>query len=321
MRLILLLLVFISLSASGQNGGVEIFEKDSLIRRESRPDKGFHHDYLLFIPKGTPKNKHTWLLVEPNNTGKVSDSSAVHLKRAVFAASGRSVGNNISTELKIPLLVPVFPRPESKFLVYTHALDRDTALEETPDLKRLDLQLIAMIKDARGFLQENGIELREKIFMNGFSASATFTNRFLFIHPEMVAAAAMGGLNGKLMLPLETYKGRTLDYPLGLNDFNSLFSKDFNKTAYAAIPQYMYMGALDTNDAVKFDDAYSDREREIINSTLGSEVQPRWLACQEVYKENDIHAVFRTYENIGHRTTSSVNLDVILFFLGEMKKR
>lgn len=296
------------------------FEKDSIIVIESNPEKGFYSPYILFIPKDTPRNKSAYLLVEPNNTGRISDLMEVHLKSAIELASVSSVGNNIAKELKIPLLVPVFPRPESKPLVYTHALDSDVIIETIAELKRLDLQLIAMINDGRKVLEANEIITEEKIFMNGFSASATFTNRFLFLHPEVVEAAAMGGLNGKLMLPLASYNSIKLDYPLGINNFKELFGNDFNLKAYKSIPQYIYMGTLDDNDAVQFDDAYNDGERAIINSKFGKKVQERWQKYQGLYQNYKIDATFQTYEEVGHWTNSTVNLDVILFFYSRIMK-
>ena len=194
MRVSFVLLFTLLYSVSlGQNSTIETLKKDSLLLIKKNPGKGFYNDYILFIPKGTPINKNTFLLVEPNNTGKISDSIEVHKKYAIDLASVSSVGNNISTELKIPLLVPIFPRPESQPLMYTHALDRDVMLEKSPDLKRLDLQLLEMINDAKSILTSMNIKVAEKVFMNGFSASATFTNRFSFIHPETLKAIAIGG--------------------------------------------------------------------------------------------------------------------------------
>lgn len=320
MRKILLLFSLLPFLSTSQNSNTASFVKNELIIIESNPSKGFNNSYILFIPKGVQKNKLTRLLVEPNNTGKVTDSISIHKKYAIGLASESSIGNNISTELKIPLLVPIFPRPAAKPLVYTHALDRDVIFEKTKRLKRLDLQLIAMIKDARNQLKDRNVLVHDKIFMNGFSASATFTNRFLFIHPEFVAAAAMGGFNGELMLPLKKYKNKEFDYPLGINDFEKIFDKKFNQKNYQNIPQYIYMGALDNNDAVQFDDAYNEHERTIINTTLGHKVQERYKKCQRIYTENAISVKFQTYEKVGHWTTSKVNLDVILFFLKELKK-
>lgn len=314
-----ILLLLISLVAFTQTAEVTKLKKDSLLIIEKNAVKGFHHDYLLFIPKGTPLHKKIFLLVEPNNTGKISDSAALHKHYAISLASESSVGNNISTELKIPLLVPVFPRPASRPFLYTHALDRDAMLEKTTALKRLDLQLIAMIDDARLVLSSMHIEVDAKIFMSGFSASASFVNRFSFIHPEIIKALAIGGFNGELMLPHNQINQVKLNYPIGTNDFYRLFDKHFDSSAYRQIHQFIYMGKEDDNDAVQFDDAYSNKERKIINQYIGATVQSRYLKCLEFYKAKNIQAEFRNYDHVGHFTTGEMNLEVIRFFLHEMK--
>lgn len=301
------------------SGQQKIFEKDSLIIIKKNMDKGFSNDYILFIPKGTPQNKNLYLLVEPNNTGKTSDSIEVHRQYAIDLASVSSVGNNISTMLKIPLLVPIFPRPSSKPTVYTHALDRDVIMEKQSVLKRIDLQLIAMINDSRKILKSMNILVNEKIFMNGFSASATFTNRFSYLHPEIIKALAIGGFNGELMFPKEEVDGIKINYPIGIADFRKLFGKKFDLLSYKTIPQFIYMGKLDDNDAVQFDDAYSLKERQIINNHIGATVQKRYLECQKVYNSYNIKATFHNYENVGHWTTSEINLEVIKFFFAQMK--
>lgn len=303
-----------------QNSQTDKFKADSLIIIEKNPTKGFFNDYILFIPKGTKLNKHTYLLIEPNNTGKLSDSIDVHKEHAIFLATKSSVGNNISTELKIPILVPIFSRPASKPLTYTHALDRDAILEKSTDLKRLDLQLLEMINDAKKVLKTLNINVADKVFMSGFSASATFTNRFSFLHPDKIQAIAIGGFNGELMFPHNTINGVRLDYPIGINDFEKLFNKKFNFETYKTIPQFIYMGELDENDAVQYDDAYNKKERKIINDNIGATVQKRYLECQNVYKKSNINATFKTFEKVGHWTTSNVNLEVIMFFLTQMKQ-
>ena len=321
MRLFYILIFLLcSKTLLGQNGNSLSYSADSLLFVTAEPTLGFHHNYLLFIPKGTLKNTATYLLVEPNNTGVVSDSIQVHHQAAVHLASKSSIGNNVSTELKIPLLVPVFPRPKSQPLMYTHALDRDIILEDNDNaLKRIDLQLIAMIEHAQETLRNNNIIVNDKILMNGFSASATFTNRFLFIHPDKVKAAAMGGLNGVLMLPNKEYKHRTFNYPLGTNDFEHIFNKTFDFKTYKTIPQFIYMGSKDNNDAVQYDDAYDTKEQVTVKSVLGEIVQDRWLNCQGIYNAQHITAKFKTYQDIGHWTTGAINLEVIQFFFKHLK--
>lgn len=155
--------------------------------------------------------------------------------------------------------------------------------------------------------------------MTGFSASGTFVNRFAFLHPEKIAALAVGGLNGILMLPLEEMNDRKLNYPLGVHNFEKLTGEKFKKEVYLQIPQYIYMGALDDNDAVKFIDAYSIEEREIVYSILGAEMQPgRWQNCQEIYREKGVNAVFTTYPGVGHGTTGEMNMEILKFFAAQM---
>jgi hypothetical protein len=321
MRILFILIFTVSCAVSfGQKSDSGIIKNDSVIIIKKNPEKGFHYDYILYLPKETPLNKKTFLLVEPNNTGKLSDSIEVHENYAVELASVSSVGNGVSRILKIPFLVPIFPRPASQPLMYTHALDRDVMLEKTSGLERLDLQLLAMIQDAKTVLAGMGILTESKVFMSGFSASATFTNRFSFIHPESIAALAIGGFNGELMFPLNEINGIALNYPIGIHDFRDLFGKNFDFETYKKIPQFIYMGKLDDNDAVQYDDAYSEEERQIINNNIGSSVQTRYLKCQEIYRENNIAPVFTTYEDIGHWTTSDMNWNVIRFFAKQMKK-
>lgn len=317
--LFLLFFTCIYFASLAQNPETISIKRDSLIIVPKDPGKGFNNDYILFIPKGTPLKKKIYLLVEPNNTGQVSDSIEVHKKHAIDLASVSSVGNNVSTELRIPLLVPVFPRPASQELMYTHALDRDVMLEKSPELKRLDLQLLKMIDDAQNILIAMNILVDPKIFMNGFSASGTFTNRFSFIHPEKIKALAIGGFNGELLLPLDELNGAELNYPIGLHDFSQLFGNAFDLDKYISIPQFIYMGKLDDNDAVQYDDAYSEDEREIINNNIGKTVQERYLHCQKIYRDNNINPTFKTFENVGHWTTPEMNLEVIKFFLKQMQ--
>jgi hypothetical protein len=322
MRFILLFFFsFLCLLTFAQTEDFEKTSSDSLLIIEKNPSKGFYNDYILYIPKKTPLKKKVYLLVEPNNTGKLSDSIELHKKYAIDLASVSSMGNNVAEELRIPLLVPIFPRTAAQPLMYTHALDRDVMLERSAIVKRLDLQLLAMIEDAKKKLNAMNILVDEKFFMNGFSASGTFTNRFSMAHANKIKALAIGGFNGELMLPQKKINGIKLNYPLGTNDFKKIFNKTFDINAYRSVPQFIYLGKLDDNDAVQFDDAYNDGERTIINENKGRTVQERFVNCQVIYKQNDINPIFKSYEAVGHWTTSAINLDVIKFFLSHMNEK
>lgn len=290
-------------------------EVGSLIEVPAAPEEGFNFEYVLFIPKSAAAKPYPYLLVEPNNTGRPDDDIGVHRSAAVALARDSSVGNFVAKALGIPLLVPVFPRPMSEHNVYTHSLDRDTILIENGPLRRLDLQLLAMIKDAKARLETMGHPVKPKILINGFSASALFANRFTFLHPEAVAAAAFGGVNGFIMVPVSEMQSQPLSFPVGLADFEKISGRTFDRASFAAIPQFGYMGEKDTNDAVEKHDAYADAERAQIFSIFGRKMMPdRWQAIQQVYAEQKLPVRFRTYEGIPHGTNGAINTEVAEFF-------
>lgn len=280
---------------------------------------GFEFPYLLLLPRAASAPPPPFLLVEPNNTGVVSDDFEVHRKAAIALAQGASVGGFVAPYLGVPLLVPIFPRPASAPLTYTHALDRDTVLIGEGPLRRLDLQLIAMIDDARSRLGALGIAVDRQVLLNGFSASGTFVNRFTLLHPERVRGVACGGINGILMLPLASSGGLDLPYPLGTRDITEFGGTSFSLAAWQRVPQLVYMGASDTNDAVAFDDGYSPEERRTVHAVLGARMQPeRWAAARAMYRASGANVTFRTYPGIGHGTDGVINTQVAEFFRAVM---
>lgn len=319
--LILVALFFIQLSNSQEK---EKVENGTLMKINANPSKGFNYDYLIFIPTEIKKKKTHYLLVETNNTGYPTDSMEEHERAAKILAIGEhfSIGNFVSKNIGTPLLVPIFPRPKEKPLMYTHALDRDAMGIKNVKYERLDLQLKEMIKDAKKVLKRNNYNTHEKVFMNGFSASGSFINRFAFLHPEMIKALATGGLNGILMLPQEQLAGEKLIYPLGIYDIKIPLGKEFNYNVYKEISQFIYMGKKDTNDAVKYDDSYSEEEREVIHKALSESMLPvRWEKCQIIYKLHKLNVEFRTYEHIGHGTPMSVLWEIVEFFSRNKKAK
>ncbi len=295
--------------------------RPALIEVPAASAKGFQHAYVLFVPKAVEGKDYPYLLVEPNNTGHPDDDIEVHHAAAVALARDSSIGHFVAVRLGVPLLVPVFPRPAKLENVYTHALDRDTVLIADGPLKRLDLQLLAMVADARERLAALHRPVNQKVLLNGFSASGTFANRFAFLHPETVTAAAYGGVNGFLMLPVAKLDSHSFSFPLGLADFEQVEGHPFNRVAYNAVPQFAYMGGKDENDAVLSDDAYSEEERILIFSLLGRTMMPdRWKAVEAVYQKQNLPVRFTTYDGIPRGTNGKINGEVAEFFRSVMEK-
>jgi pimeloyl-ACP methyl ester carboxylesterase len=295
-----------------------VIASDTLLQFAAKPRAGYKFDYLIYLPKGLKSDSTTYLMVETNNTG-LNDTIAYHEKKARHAALRSGVGNYTAWKLQIPLLMPIFPRSQTDWTLYTHALDRDVLLSKGTDIERLDLQLLAMIDDARKQLAKHGYRLHDKFFIQGFSASGTFANRFTMLHPRRVKAMAAGGINAIPILPVLGVEGQTLNYPVGIADLPTIIGKPVDMEGFKAVPQLLYMGAQDDNDAVAFDDAYSKEDRELVFRLMGKQLVPqRWSFMESVYRAQGINAEFRTYPNIGHGTDRKINNDLVEYFRKHM---
>ncbi len=277
---------------------------------EADPEAGFNYPYYLFSP--TDRNDgQIPLLVEPNNTGTATDDFEQHKSRAEFnLANGPS--RPISEELGIPLLIPVFPRPMREPVDgthYTHQLDRQTLEIEGNDLERIDRQLLRMIEDAKDRLSGDAYTFREKIILNGFSASGNFADRFTVLHPEHVLSVTAGGLNGMALLPHEEWNGHTLDYHVGIGDLGSLTGKQIDVDQLNEVNQLLYMGSEDTNDTIPYDDAWNDELRELALNVYGEDmIEDRFPECQRAYEAAGIDAQFKIYTGRGHRPAENDEL-------------
>ncbi|MGE3760318.1 MAG: hypothetical protein AB7H97_21310 [Pseudobdellovibrionaceae bacterium] len=309
--------------ATPENGGAVYIEnpkepfpldQNTLIKVFSNPEKGFNFAYYLYVPMGIKKETSSILYVEPNNTGTQNDDLSIHDNAArKFIES--SYSHRIAKKLNSPMLVPVFPRPARNWQEYTHYLNRRTMKISEGPLKRIDLQLRAMIQDARVRLSQNGIPTAPKVFMNGFSSSAGFSLRFTALHPGLIQATAAGGINAMPILPIKKYQKKTLPYPIGIGDLSELTGIDFDSKTFLKIPQKLYMGADDTNDTVPFRDAWDSNEANFIQQTFGKKMQPdRWEKVQKIYKATGASVTFTTYLGVGHKVTPEIEEDIFQFF-------
>ncbi len=302
--------------------------KDNVIKISAKPEKGYNYPYYLLIPKGTLENSlKKYMVVEPNNSGYPSDSLTfheiavrIHMHDYGYTTGGAG-GYQVATELKTPLLMPVFPRPttEDGAGIYTHALDREAMTVTGADYERVDLQLIAMINDARALLADHGIALEQKVFMVGFSASGDFVNRFMFMYPELVKAIAS---STSTIFPAASYEGVTLKYPLGIADIKSFTGKPFNAAEFRKIAKFIYTGDQDRNDEVTNEwDRNGQEYVAAMRRLFGEELFPdKWNKKIEII--NDLgygeSYQFHIYKGIGHAISSGMYDDIVRFFKANM---
>jgi hypothetical protein len=292
-----------------------------LIKVPAAPSKGFHWPYYLCIPNELKRN--TILLVEPNNTGTASDDWAVHDAAALSLVKWRS---DFAIRLDVPLLVPTFPRPFNPpaaiGLIYTHALDRASLVTDAVlpggSIQRVDLQLIAMINDALERLAAKDFRVDPQVLMMGFSASGAFTSRFTMLHPEIVRAAAPGSPGGWPLAPVATWWGGTpLRYPVGIANLQSLTGQPVDLAAVRRVPQYIYVGDQDTNDALDRRGFPPDEEAVIcanLNCTPAPNLSTRWPVSEAMYASAGIFNRFVVYPGVPHTITAEMFADLLRFF-------
>lgn len=290
---------------------------------EANPEAGFEYPYYLYAPAPKP-DAPTPILVEPNNTAQPSDDFGAHLDE-VETKIEHGVGRHISDELAVPLVFPVFPRPVSDPVDWTHSvqqLDLETMKIEEGPLTRIDRQLLRMVDDARSRLERSGYTLDEGIMLNGFSSAGTFANRFAALHPEKVLSVTAGGINGMPILPHKGVEGNPiddtdtypLDYHVGVANLEMLTGTPFDRNAFSNVHQYLYIGENDNNDALLYPDPYTGTDLRLAALlAYGDHIhEERFPRAKAAYDEIDADAVFRMYENTGHTPGPAIS-DVVEF--------
>ena len=281
------------------------------VRIAANPTKGFYSSYFLFIPAQISHDKKSRLrfIVMPNNSGFTSDDTETFEKDALKTICSR--WRNRATVLGVGILVPAFPRPKA---IYTHSLSRAAMTTSAPILHRPDLQLIAMIDDAVTREAKAGLRFDRRVLMFGFSASGMFTNRFVFLHPDRVLAAAYGSPGGWALAPVASWKGAFLPYPVGVGDVKALTGKSFHLKAVAKVPQFLFLGTADTNDAVIYSDSFDEQAHKLIFDKFGATLMARWPYTEQLYKKYLPNATLKLYPGIEHKYAPEMDTDVMAFF-------
>jgi len=232
---------------------------------EANPGAGFNYPYYLYAPSRPSDSDPGSILVQPNNSGRTTDEFETQRQSAQNRIEG-GISRTVSDRLSVPLLVPVFPRPQSDpvdWRHYVHALDRQTMQISDGPLERLDLQLLRMVDHARDLLSERSYAVDDQILLNGYSAAGNFVDRFAVLHPDRVRSVTAGGLNGMAMLPLEEAEGHTLEFHIGIADVEELTGEAVDLDALDEVDQFLFMGGQDGNDTIPYDDAWSEEMRKI----------------------------------------------------------
>ena len=210
--------------------------------------------------------------------------------------------------------------PKLKWYYYFPQLDSDTIKIDTDKYKRIDLQLIAMIDDARErLLKTNNQNINEKVIFTGFSSSSLFAARFTFLNPDRVTIAVGGGIGGLLPVPADKINGIETIYPIGTYDFLKITGKKFNLEEYKNTPQFYWQGTKDkSNPFRKGAEDLTDKEFEIVkklfvdglpftSSTVSLEVNTvMWKNSQKYINQIVDNVKFESPKNLGHEMNNKM---------------
>ncbi len=281
--------------------------------------------YILVIPENLKEGKE--IIVESLNFEgtNIIDRIVPHVTKKLHEMA--EIINDA------PILIPFTPDVKGG-IPYYQQLSRE-CFEESIDGKykidypRIDLQIINTINDAKSKIEdETNMKVAEKIFLNGYSSSGVFAQRFALIHPEIVSRVLIGGASGSIPLPVEEF-----EYPLGTRDFRKLFGKDFDENEYRKIQFAYYVGELEANELAyevdidgkpiqrdengqiidknqiippMHDMSYYPRSIDISRGKyqrqlLGEDLSERYEKCIKYYENNGYNITSKIYRGANHR--------------------
>lgn len=171
------------------------------------------------------------LAVNTNNK-ETNDQNELFLQ-----AMGEAKDLNNYLKGSAPILIPILPSLSSTAPYY-----QQLSAECFKNGERPDLDIVQCINSAKEIMKkEHGVNLNDKIFLNGYSTTGVAAQRFALLHPELIDTVCIGGASGSISIP-----NSQLDYPLGTRNFRQLFGQDFNEEAYRKITFNYYVGELET---------------------------------------------------------------------------
>lgn len=264
---------------------------------------------FVLITPSTLKDTQT-LVMESNNLETNNIQSL--LRQAL------STGKDLNDILKgsNPILIPILPS-ESPSAPYYQQL----SAECFQNGERPDLNVVEAINKAKEIMKNQyNVNLNDKIFLNGYSSSGCFAQRFSLIHPELIDTACIGGASGSIPIP-----NLHLDYPLGIKNYEELFGKKFDIEEYKKITFNYYVGSLECetkssdrtdengNLAPMHDMSYFDRSvptdvGKSYRKSLGQDMFERAKNILNILENSEINISHTVIPNTAHNDREAFQL-------------
>ena len=199
-------------------------------------DNGINIPSILAIPLSNEVNNQ--IIVEANNLE--SEDSKEIIEQGVQTGYRLAC---LTCDLPAPIIIPLIP--SHKNYPYLQQLSIECFDIPKGDKNyRMDEQVVRIINKSKNILRDDiGLIVSDKIFLNGYSSSGVFAQRFALLHPNVVETACIGGASGSIPVPT-----KDLSYPLGIADYEQLTGRTFDFEKYSKIKFRYYVGELETQN-------------------------------------------------------------------------
>jgi len=196
--------------------------------------------YLVALPEEI-KDNATMLVESYNSSGKPKDTYKENVKTALI--EGTEIDKLlIDAVIDQPIVLPITPNIKGDS-------DCQQLSKESVQEEKIHIRFLDCIRSAKADIEQlTGKKVNDKIFLNGYSASGVFAQRFAFIYPELVEKCLIGGAAGSIPIP-----AKDIDYPIGIRDYQELFGKEFDKTAFKKIQYGYYVAENEERENAEWD--------------------------------------------------------------------
>ena len=202
--------------------------------------------YIMYVPEVVEDTDR--MVFEANNCEK--DDREAFMLQAISTVKD----NNDAMPHPVPIVVPLIPSIPGKS--YYQQISPDYLFEK--DGLDVSSACCEIMDDALDKIEEiSGVRLPNKVFLNGYSSSGVFAQRFCLLHPERIDTAVIGGASGSIPC-----LDKDIDYPLGIGSISN-----FNMDEYKKIKFRYYVGEFELIDP-------ANNRMDIINGVPTKVVKP-----------------------------------------------
>jgi predicted peptidase len=245
--------------------------------------------YCLYVPHQLADDDRAPLVVIQHGTARSAANYRNHLKE--FADEQGAV-----------VLTPIFPAG----LVDPTDLHNFKFIEYQGI--RFDRMLLSIVDEVASRFPVAA----EKFYLHGFSGGGQFTHRFLYLHPDRLAAASIGA-PGRI-----TQLDDTLPWWLGTKGFEEKFGQPIDVDALRRVPIQLVVGSEDV-------ETWEIMNRGESNWMDGAELTgttriERLRTLEQNYRSHGLDVTFEVVDGAAH-SGSKILPTVQRFFADQLKNR